>query len=295
MKGVYKWFPLIDAGGVCSWPGKFDTQEKIDELRQSVGNELAWRQEYLLEIISDHTRVVHPEWVQCYDEIPKQEHKDAAIVGVDLAISQKATADYTAMVTILTQSYGSKLRAYVLPNPINDHLTFPDVVQTAAAIKAKLKTSHCESPEFVVESNGFQEIYVQAFAQAGCKVEGVKQMSDKRSRIALTTDLIKNGIVKFPKTGCEDLLMQLTGFGSENHDDLADAFATAMIAVMEKINGSRSFEAWKELCGQMAAVCGSVGTSCGICSRLLMYELHRYPAGLRDKLTFKYADLTSAD
>ena len=72
-------------------------------------------------------------------------------------------------------------------------------------------------------------------------------MSDKRSRIALTTDLIQNGIVKFPKTGCEELIMQLTGFGNENHDDLADAFAIAMIAIMEKINGSRSFEVWQEL------------------------------------------------
>ncbi len=248
MSGVYRWFPLLDAEGICAWPGKFDIQQKIDELRQSVANELAWRQEYLLEIVSDHTRVVHPEWIQYYDEIPKREHKDAAIVGVDLAISQKATADCTAMVTLVTQSYGSKLRAYVLPNPVNDRLTFPDVVQTAAALKANIKAHNCESPEFYVESNGFQEIYVQAFGQAGCRVEGVKQFSDKRSRIALTTDLIKNGIVKFPKTGCEDLILQLTGFGRENHDDLADAFATAMMAVMEKINGSRSFEAWKELC-----------------------------------------------
>lgn len=248
MKGVCRWFPLIDADGNCLWPGKFDTPGKIEELRQSVGNELAWRQEYLLEIVSDHTRVVHPEWIQYYDEIPAYEHKNSALVGVDLAISQKTTADYTAMVTIVTQSYGSKLRAYVLPNPINDHLTFPDAVQTAAAIKANLKTSRCESPEFVVESNGFQEIYVQAFAQAGCKVEGVKQMNDKRSRIALTSDLIKNGIIKFPKHGCEDLILQLTGFGNENHDDLADAFATAMIAVMDKIDGSRSFEVWREMC-----------------------------------------------
>jgi phage terminase large subunit-like protein len=34
---------------------------------------------------------------------------------------------------------------------------------------------------------------------------------------------IKNGTVKFPRTGCEELLAQMLGFGAEKHDDLVDA------------------------------------------------------------------------
>jgi len=31
------------------------------------------------------------------------------------------------------------------------------------------------------------------------------------------------GVVKFPRTGCEQLLTQLLGFGGEKHDDAVDA------------------------------------------------------------------------
>jgi hypothetical protein len=34
---------------------------------------------------------------------------------------------------------------------------------------------------------------------------------------------IKNGTVKFPRHGCEQLITQLTGLGIEKHDDLCDA------------------------------------------------------------------------
>ena len=245
VEGIYRLFPLINKEGMCLWPGKFDTQEKIETLHKSVVNELAWKQEYLLEIVSDSTRVIHPDWFQFYDTLPTQT-TNHAIVGVDLAISLKDTADYTAMVTILTYGYGSKTKAYVLPRPINKRMTFPDTVQTAAALKAELKTKGFHSPEFYIESNGFQEIYVGALAETGCVVKGIKQMSDKRSRLALTSRLIQNGTILFPREGIEELYAQLTGFGKENHDDLADAFATAVLQIIELINKSRSFEAWLE-------------------------------------------------
>jgi hypothetical protein len=34
---------------------------------------------------------------------------------------------------------------------------------------------------------------------------------------------IKTGVVKFPRTGCEQLMTQLLGFGGEKHDDAVDA------------------------------------------------------------------------
>jgi len=60
LNGIYKWFPLLDEMGNCLWPEKFDTLEKIEELRLRVGNETAWQQEYLLHAVSDVSRVVAP-------------------------------------------------------------------------------------------------------------------------------------------------------------------------------------------------------------------------------------------
>jgi phage terminase large subunit-like protein len=35
--------------------------------------------------------------------------------------------------------------------------------------------------------------------------------------------MLKNKKILFPRKGCEELLTQLTSFGYEKHDDLADA------------------------------------------------------------------------
>ena len=235
LKGVYHWFPLVDEDEKCLWPGKFDTPEKVEDLRRSVANELAWRQEYMLEIISDTTRVIFPEWIKTYKELPAG-RATRIIVGVDLAIKETKTADYTAMVAMQVYGYGDKAVAYVLPNPINKRLPFPDVVETARSLHAALKPLSQQHPKFMVESNGFQEIYVNAFAEAGCEVEGIKSVTDKRSRIALTSHHVRIGKILFPEKGAEDLIAQLTGFGIENHDDLADAYSMGAAEFIRMIN-----------------------------------------------------------
>ena len=42
---------------------------------------------------------------------------------------------------------------------------------------------------------------------------------------------IKNGTVVFPRTGCEELLAELLGFGVEEHDDLVDALVYMILAI----------------------------------------------------------------
>jgi len=49
--------------------------------------------------------------------------------------------------------------------------------------------------------------------------------SDKRSRLIITAHMIKNGRIKFPRFGAEELITQIIHFGIEKHDDLADAFS----------------------------------------------------------------------
>ena len=41
----------------------------------------------------------------------------------------------------------------------------------------------------------------------------------------------------FPRHGAEELISQLTGFGIEKHDDLADAFSILMLKIMEEDTG----------------------------------------------------------
>lgn len=250
ISGSLHWFPLVDENGVCLWPGKFDTKEKIEELHRSVANELAWRQEYLLEILSDSTRVIHPEWIQYYDYdlYMKTARFDRIIIGIDLAISVKESADYTAMVAIAIVGYGSSMKAYVLPDIFHKHATYPEVIEEIKNICDSARKAGQSLPFFVVESNGFQEIYIETMASIGARVKGVKHMDNKRARIALTSSLIQSGQILFPKnnSSVELLITELTGFGRESNDDCADSFSTAILEMMEEMHRSREFEIWEK-------------------------------------------------
>ena len=57
-------------------------------------------------------------------------------------------------------------------------------------------------------------------------------IKDKRARLRVAARYIKTGVVKFPKTGCEQLLMQLFGFGSEKFDDAVDALVYLILGII---------------------------------------------------------------
>lgn len=73
----------------------------------------------------------------------------------------------------------------------------------------------------------------QDLAKQGYKAEAVQLSGgDKRERLSLTTQYIKNSNILFPRNGCKELIGQLTGFGYEKRDDLADAFSLLILRIM---------------------------------------------------------------
>ena len=154
------------------------------------------------------------------------------LIGVDLAISKNETADYTSIVVVALCYVGDKPVFYVLANSVNKRMSYPEAIET---IKSVAKShSYGLIPKVVIESNGFQQIYADTLNNLGIDVEAVKNTSDKRTRIASTSYHVQTGVIVFPEKGAEPLTTQLTGFGIENHDDLADAFAIAIIFGIEQ-------------------------------------------------------------
>lgn len=233
MPGSFQWYPLLDDKGHCLWKEKFNSPQKIESLRQSVASDLAWQQEYLLKVVSDTSRVVFPDWIHTYGAIPQDfsQQVRAVLVGVDLAISQRESADYTTIVTGALYGEGEETKLYILPNPINKRMGFPEATKTIQAVARSLP--YKARPLIVIESNGFQELYADQLKGMGLWVKGVKNTTDKRSRLALTSRYIEDGFVQFPKHGAEELIQQITGFGVEHHDDLADAFSTMILMAIE--------------------------------------------------------------
>ncbi len=209
-------------------------QKEVNAQKRKIGSDSAWFREFLLKIISDAERLVHPEWIHYYDEIPDHldPHLRFAATGVDLAISQRTNADYTAMVSGELYGRGKKARLYILPFPVNARLTFPQTIAKMKEISTKLGEGH--QSRLFIEDVAYQSAAPQQMREDGYYAEGVKVSGDKRERLALLTHLIADGKVLFPRQGCEALITQLIGFGIEKHDDLADAFTILLQKVWEE-------------------------------------------------------------
>ncbi len=230
IRGVFRSYPLINNSNEIAWPAKYPNMEAIETEKQRIGRETAWQREYLLRIISDDDQVVKQEWIQTYAQLPSYYDRMSShiLVGVDLAISERDTADYTAIVPVLIWGRYENMKIYVLPNPINERLSFPDTVEK---IKFLYETmSNDIATEIAIEDVGYQAAIIQQLNQVGVPAESFKLGGgDKRARLASITHYIKSGTVMLPKTGAEQLIMQLIGFGSEKHDDLADALVIAVL------------------------------------------------------------------
>ncbi|MCX6741156.1 MAG: hypothetical protein NTY61_02035, partial [Candidatus Parcubacteria bacterium] len=127
----YRWYPLIDDKNQILWPGKYPNIEAVNDEKR-LHDDSTWYREYLLRIISGKERVIHPEWIQYYDQLPdnkKSPRHRHTLIGIDLAISKSDNADYTAMVSAAVYGYQEKMRIYILPNPVNEKLDFPETIE----------------------------------------------------------------------------------------------------------------------------------------------------------------------
>lgn len=242
LDGKFYAYPLLSENDEIAWQSKFPTLKDVEKLRTTIGTDSAWYREYLLRIISDSDRLVHPEWIQHYEEVPAEDSNEGfcfTATGIDLAISQKESADYTAMVSAKVFGRKDKLKIYILPHPINKRMSFPETYEMAKNLSMNLGDGHYT--KLFIEDVGYQRSLIEYLQGSNVPAEGVKVAGqDKRTRLALVTHLIKQGKVLFPSgRAAENLILQLTGFGIERHDDLADAFSILIQKIIDSDNEHR--------------------------------------------------------
>ncbi len=239
-EGSYREYPLLDEFGGAMWKGKYPDAAAIEALRKYVGNEKAFTQEYLLKAVSNNERVIYPEWIHRYTTLPPMNTDNryrGAFIGMDLAIAQNQQADNTAMVVGRVYGWGDNMRIYILPNPVNEQMDFPTARERAKALSSSLDVGR--KAMMFIEGNGYQRALAQDLP--GYPATAIIVHGDKRARLALESHRVKDGIVLFPDKGCETLIAQLTGFGSERHDDLADAFGLLVSEVAKSNSGYHPF------------------------------------------------------
>lgn len=136
--GVYRKYPLIGEDGEPLWKARYPTKESIEQLRKEMGDEVAFEREYMLNIISTAEQIVHKDWIQFHDGLPKSGLRNIS-TGIDLAISEKDSADCTAIVVGYVYGYGKHMKIYIQPHPVNERITFPIQVETITSLVAVLK------------------------------------------------------------------------------------------------------------------------------------------------------------
>lgn len=236
--------PLLDKNKEIAWKGKYPDTEAIEAEKKLVsGGSMiglrAWQREYLLKLVPEEGQVIKDEWIKHYKEIPEDVIVSKG-TGVDLAISKKKAAHYTAMVSGKLGKVDGKVRIYVMPNPVNERLSGFETTKRARGVSKNLGDGML-TPLWV-EEVAYQKMQIEAMQIAGLPATGIKVSTDKRARLMTVASYVQNGTIVFAQKGCEDLILQLTGFGIEAYDDLVDGFVLLIQGLMSHYTGSPKIE-----------------------------------------------------
>lgn len=220
--GVVKEYPLIDSRGRITWRGKYPDKKAIEKKKREVVDLRTWQREYLLKIVPEEGQVVEDEWIRYWDTLPKMR---AIAIGTDLAISKKEVADYTAICVI---GLGKDKNFYNLKS-IQGKWNFFEAMEKISEIYFSYKKENKTIPVVLgIEDVAYQRAAIEYLKKEyGIPARAVERVKDKRARLEVKAPFIKDGMVYFSKDD-EDLIIQLTGFGIEAHDDLVDAWEMAM-------------------------------------------------------------------
>jgi len=223
-------FPLIDPKtGECTWADKYPDKEALDAKRKDLG-ETAWQREMLLKVVAEEGQLIKETDIHYSDALPLM-NRGARGHGVDLAISEKDTADYTAVVDgdiYYDANDGGRPKIYIQPDPFHKKC---DLMPLEDAMRARQMTGGGHI--FFVEAVGYQKAAINDMERKGLNVQPFTPVSDKRSRLQVVAPYIKNGTILFPRNGVADLINEIINFGVEAHDDLCDAFTSLAMAMLE--------------------------------------------------------------
>jgi predicted phage terminase large subunit-like protein len=225
----HKMFQLGQTGldpDTVSWqfPSVFNPfldPEEIEKARQGIPDAV-YRREFLAEFVGLEGARVKKAWLKYCEqaELPKLD----IVLGVDLAISEKTTADYTAVAVVGYHRHTGKL--YVL-----------DVQRIRTGFQGQidfvLKLAEQWRPSAIgVEDVNYQRAFAQALSsQTKYAVRAIKHTKDKITRFAPVESRYQQELVFHVRGIPFDFERELLGFPEVDHDDQVDALSTAWEAI----------------------------------------------------------------
>jgi predicted phage terminase large subunit-like protein len=214
------------------WPEKWP-RHRLEQRRAEVGAS-AFARAYRLCLQGEADALIRPEWVQYWLEPTECE---SVVLAVDPAVSEQARADASALVVVGRAADGRLLCLEAIARRVG----LPMLLELIADADARY------APDVILfESNaafaGVRDLLVQQ-AHYGGKVLGISQSRSKRARLEALSVSVQNqrfclrGQRVGGYTGVhpaqQELYDQLIAFPHGDHDDLADAAATAVAHLLQ--------------------------------------------------------------
>jgi len=190
--------------------------EELAARRRSMP-ELAWRQEYEAEFVDAEGAVIRREWIRVAD--PPERKALEVYQGVDLAISTREDADYTAVVTVGKDKEG---RIWVL-DAVRTRETFHRVLELI-----KSQAARWQPRVIAIEQVQYQAAVVQELLRTtALPVRGVRPDRDKLARAMPLIARYEQGLVYHAPALPKAFEEELTAFPLAEHDDQVDALVYA--------------------------------------------------------------------
>ncbi|MFM8759091.1 MAG: phage terminase large subunit [Methylophilaceae bacterium] len=195
--------------------------EEVDRQREVLPS-LVFAQEYLAEYVDRDAAKIKREWLRISNTMVCKSY----YIGVDLAISEKDTADYTAVCVIgITEN-----KEIVIVEIVRGRWSFVEIGKKVVEMEMKWK------PRVVaVESNQAQAWLVQELKRnTKMNVVGIPSTKDKLYRFQPVEAKYEAGLVyHVPHLLPEftDELLSFTGTKQDKHDDMIDSLSMAFAAI----------------------------------------------------------------
>jgi len=220
---IYRAIRDSENGEVALWEAKFPL-ELLREKRREAGSAI-FNSQYQNDVELMKGAMFKPEWIQYYQSAPARLEK---MIGIDLALSEKQSGDYFALVVAGADRKAGKI--YVL-DAIRTRLSFSRQIDLALNYFEKHNLPESPVLRVCVEANGYQEAFAQKLREAGLPVKSVIRIRDKISRGWQLQARFENQEIFFParstdptaSDNIQDLIQELLLFPQTDHDDLFDA------------------------------------------------------------------------
>jgi len=206
-----------------SWQMPTSTNPHIDKKEIKAAErelpELVFRQEYMAEFVDFAGTMVKREHISYGKPI----NPVSTAMAVDLAISTKQTADYTAIVVIQRDIDG---KLYVV-DVVRQRQSFYKVMQLIERVAKKWEPSIV-----AIEQVQFQAAVVQELLRTtSLPVKGFRPEKDKLTRFQPAQARYEQGLIVHANALIPDFENELLTFPVTDHDDMVDALALAVHAI----------------------------------------------------------------